>query len=108
MYKEHEPNGRISDARTIAEGLCDLFVDYTTGVTDAKNAPWYKKFFRWCDVLKFLCGTAWTFGPRNTWKMFTFWRNINAGKYADKKYQITPERMARFEKLFPGGLHYTV
>ena len=108
MYRDHERSGRTLDARAIAEGLCDLFVDYTTGVVDAKAAPWYKKVFKWFDVLKFLCATAWNFGPKNTWKMFTLWRNINASEYAKPEYQVTQERIERFDKLFPGGLHYEV
>ena len=111
MYKEHTRYGRKlgeGSERAIAEGLTDLYVDYTTKVIDAKSAPWYKKFFKWCNTVNYLAGLTWNMGIKNTRIMLTLWRNVNAGMYANPKYAITKERIARFEKLFPGGLYYTV
>lgn len=108
MYREHTKNGRGLDDRSVAEGLCDLFVDYTMRIADIKSSPWYKKFFKWCNHLLKMLGLAWRLGPKNMRTTLTMWHNVNAGEYAKLQYKVTQERIDRFNKLFDNKLYYEV
>lgn len=105
FYKAYSEKYGVTDERTIAEGLADLFVDFMNKVGMPKGGVFnkIKRFF------KIVCaGIVVTkkLGIRNTRKLFAFFNDINRGKYRTRK--VSEENKKRFNQLFDGWLAYTI
>lgn len=110
FYSQYrKKNGINLTTREVAEGLTDLFVDYTLNRSAInKDMPFLKKMRAWFDFCKFMIGAASKVGPIGLYKTLQLYRKVNAGEYASGKYKITKEASERFKKEFGIGLYYTV
>jgi hypothetical protein len=105
FYKIYQDKYGVSDPRSVAEGLADLFVDYTSRVGLPNNGKcgkiktFFKSIYAGIVVVRKL-------GRKDTRKLFAFFNDINKGAYRTRT--VSKENEDRFNRLFDGYLHYTV
>ena len=104
IYRNH--NGQNLSERQVAEGLADMFVDYTERIVNYKKLGWAKKILKFYEPLKALYNLSRKSGFFNTVKFITMYRNMNAGKF--KTNEISEENKQRFKEKFNDVLYYTV
>ena len=109
MYRDKY--GKDLSDRDVAEGLCDLFVDYMNLKMQHKMAKGFGKIYSWFKKVAFNIGMCIKFGLTNSIKFYQLHQDINRGKYANK--QVSKENIDRFNSIFKtrsgiSELYYTV
>lgn len=109
MYRDKY--GKDLSDRDVAEGLCDLFVDYMNLKMQHKRAKGFGKIYSWFKKIAFNIGMCIKFGLINSIKFYQLHQDINRGKYANK--QVSKENIDRFNSIFKtksgvSELYYTV
>ena len=109
MYRDKY--GKDLSDRDVAEGLCDLFVDYMNLKMQHKRAKGFGKIYSWFKKVAFNIGMCIKFGLTNSIKFYQLHQDINRGKYANK--QVSKENIDRFNSIFKtksgvSELYYTV
>lgn len=109
MYRDKY--GKDLSDRDVAEGLCDLFVDYMNLKMQHKRAKGFGKIYSWFKKVAFNIGMCIKFGLINSIKLYQLHQDINRGKYANK--QVSKENTDRFNSIFKtksgvSELYYTV
>ena len=109
MYRDKY--GKDLSDRDVAEGLCDLFVDYMNLKMQHKRAKGFGKIYSWFKKVAFNIGMCIKFGLINSIKFYQLHQDINRGKYANK--QVSKENIDRFNSIFKtksgvSELYYTV
>lgn len=104
IYRNH--NGQNLSERQVAEGLADMFVDYTERMVNYKKLGWAKKILKFYEPLRALYNLSRKSGFFNTVKFITMYRNMNAGKF--KTNEVSEENKQRFKEKFDDVLYYTV
>lgn len=109
MYRDKY--GKDLSDRDVAEGLCDLFVDYMNLKMQHKRAKGFGKIYSWFKKIAFNIGMCIKFGLTNSIKFYQLHQDINRGKYANK--QVSKENIDRFNSIFKtksgvSELYYTV
>lgn len=99
LYKNKYANGQKLSQRDIAEGLADMYFDYSKHVWHPKNKIFAKLFSRIYNYINALLTTK-------SFKFAATFTRIDYGKYA--KNQITKENLKRFKDEFHSGLKMTL
>ena len=99
LYKNKYADGQKLSQRDIAEGLADMYFDYSKHVWHPKNKIFAKLFSRIYNYINALLTTK-------SFKFAATFTRIDYGKYA--KNQITKENLKRFRTEFCGALNMTL
>ena len=99
LYKNKYADGQKLSQRDIAEGLADMYFDYSKHVWHPKNKIFAKLFSRIYNYINALLTTK-------SFKFAATFTRIDYGKYA--KNQITKENLKRFRIEFCGALNMTL
>lgn len=105
FYDAYSKGYKVTDERTIAEGLADLFVDFMTKVGMPKGGV-FNKIKRFFKTVSLGITITKKLGVWKTRRLFMFFNDINNGKYRNRT--ASEENKRRFETVFNGWLAYTV
>lgn len=105
FYNAYSKHFGVTDDRTIAEGLADMFVDFMNKVGMPKGGVFnkVKRFFK--TIIPGIV-VAKKLGYKNTKRLFAFFNDINEGKYRTR--EVSEENKKRFQEKFGGWLAYTI
>ena len=99
LYENKYADGQKLSQRDIAEGLADMYFDYSKHVWHPKNKIFAKLFSRIYNYINALLTTK-------SFRFAATFTRIDYGKYA--KNQITKENLKRFKDEFHGVLKMTL
>lgn len=106
LYERFRSRHKNATDRQIAEEFADLFTRYMANRRDSDKSKWYKRLFSWFKKIGITIGILRKVGLRGTTELYQVFNDTTNGKY--RNAAISEKQKARFDKLFKGGLHYTV
>ncbi len=106
LYERFRSRHKNATDRQIAEEFADLFTRYMANRRDSDKSKWYKRLFSWFKKIGITIGILRKVGLRGTTELYQVFNDTTNGKY--RNATISEKQKARFDKLFKGGLHYTV
>lgn len=106
LYERFRSRHKNATDRQIAEEFADLFTRYMANRRDSDKSKWYKRLFSWFKKIGITIGILRKVGLRGTTELYQVFHDTTNGKY--RNATISEKQKARFDKLFEGGLHYTV
>ena len=106
LYERFRSRHKNATDRQIAEEFADLFTRYMANRRDSDKSKWYKRLFSWFKKIGITIGILRKVGLRGTTELYQVFNDTTNGKY--RNATISEKQKARFDKLFEGGLYYTV
>ena len=106
LYQKYRDRHKGVSDRQIAEAFADMFMIYMTNRRDSDKSKWYKRLHSWFRKIGITLGILKKIGFSGTRSLYQVFNNVTNGKY--RNATISDKQKERFDKLFEGGLNYTI
>lgn len=106
LYQKYRDRHKGVSDRQIAEAFADMFMIYMTNRRDSDKSKWYKRLHSQFRKIGITLGILKKIGFSGTRSLYQVFNNVTNGKY--RNATISDKQKERFDKLFEGGLNYTI
>ena len=106
LYQKYRDRHKGVSDRQIAEAFADMFMIYMTNRRDSDKSKWYKRLHSWFRKIGITLGILKKVGFSGTRSLYQVFNDVTNGKY--RNATISDKQKERFDKLFEGGLNYTI